>query len=136
MTEAVEVGDVVQITNERPGLVGAFLYVEEMHSWGAEGFVHQVDGFENSARISLRLKTGTFQRVGKAPLQEEEFQRASKSPRQRCCLRGTARWRARTARGPCCGDRSGQGAPLGWSARIGGLLAGYVRAEFRPSGRR
>lgn len=71
MPESVEAGDVVQITNERPGLVGAFLYVEELHSWGIEGFVHQVDGFDNAQRIYLRLKTGTFERVGKAPLQEQ-----------------------------------------------------------------
>lgn len=71
MPESVEAGDVVQVTNERPGLVGAFLYVEELHSWGVEGFVHQVDGFDNAQRIYLRLKTGTFERVGKAPLQEQ-----------------------------------------------------------------
>lgn len=59
-------GDVVQITDERPGIVGAFLMVDEVKPWGVTGFIHTVKTFEESTRIYLRLQTGCFERLGRA----------------------------------------------------------------------
>ncbi|MFA5608500.1 MAG: hypothetical protein WDA07_15245 [Leucobacter sp.] len=59
-------GDIVQITDERPGLLGALLMVEEVKPWGVQGFIHHVTSFEESTRIYLRLEHGRFERIGAA----------------------------------------------------------------------
>lgn len=64
--EDFSVGDIVQITDERPGLVGALLMVEEVKAWGVQGFIHHVKSFEESQRIYLRLPYGTFELIGSA----------------------------------------------------------------------
>ncbi len=67
MSELVP-GDIVQITDERPGLVGALLLVEEVKGWGVQGFIHHVASFDESTRIYLRLEHGRFERIGHAVL--------------------------------------------------------------------
>jgi hypothetical protein len=67
-TIIVAPGDVVQITNERAGLVGAFMLVEEVRSWGVIGFIHHVSSFEQSSQIPLRLSHGMFEYIGPAVL--------------------------------------------------------------------
>lgn len=59
-------GDIVQITDERPGLVGALLMVEEVKTWGVQGFIHHVASFQESSRIYLRLEHNRFERIGRA----------------------------------------------------------------------
>lgn len=71
MTANISPGDVVQITDERLGLVGAFLLVDEVRSWGVQGFVHHVKSFEEARQIWLRLESGRFERVGRAALAPE-----------------------------------------------------------------
>ena len=71
MSLDISPGDVVQITDERRGLVGAFLLVDEVRSWGVQGFVHHVESFEEARQIWLRLEFGTFERVGRAALVPE-----------------------------------------------------------------
>lgn len=71
MSTDLSPGDVVQITDERPGLVGAFLLVDEVRSWGVQGFVHHVESFEETRQIWLRLESGKFKRVGRADLAPE-----------------------------------------------------------------
>ena len=71
MSLDISPGDVVQITDERRGLVGAFLLVDEVRSWGVQGFVHHVESFEEARQIWLRLEFGKFERVGRAALAAE-----------------------------------------------------------------
>lgn len=66
-------GDIVQITDERPGLLGAFLLITEVKSWGAQGFVHHVASFDESRQIYLRLEHDKFERVGRAVLVPAEI---------------------------------------------------------------
>lgn len=62
-------GDIVQINEqERPGLIGALLLVEEVRAWGVQGFVHHVNTFNEATRIYLRLNRNQFERVGRAVL--------------------------------------------------------------------
>jgi hypothetical protein len=61
-------GDVVQVTDERTGIVGAFMMVEEVKPWGIQGFIHHIDTFENARRLYLRLEHGRFERIGRAAL--------------------------------------------------------------------
>lgn len=68
MTEQIHPGDIVQITDERPGLVGAFVLAEDVKAWGIQGFVHSVTSFDESTRIYLRLTYDQFERVGRAVL--------------------------------------------------------------------
>lgn len=68
MTADLRPGDIVQITNERPGLVGAFLLVTEAKTWGVQGFVHNVTTFTDADRIYLRLKHGQYEYIGRAHL--------------------------------------------------------------------
>lgn len=62
----------MQITDERPGLLGAFLLVDEVKAWGVQGFIHSVQSFDASAQIWLRLSHGKFERVGRAAITPEE----------------------------------------------------------------
>ena len=64
----IKPGDVVQVVDERPGLIGAFLLVEEVRPWGVRGFVHHVEDFENNTAIYLRLSFGQVEQIGKADL--------------------------------------------------------------------
>lgn len=66
-------GDIVQITDERPGLLGAFLLITEVKSWGVQGFIHHVASFDESRQIYLRLEHGKFERVGRAVLVPAEI---------------------------------------------------------------
>lgn len=62
-------GDIVQINDqERPGLIGALLLVEEVRAWGVQGFIHHINTFNEATRIYLRLKHDQFERVGRAVL--------------------------------------------------------------------
>lgn len=63
---ALSPGDIVQITDERAGLVGALLMVEEVKAWGVQGFIHHIESFEESTRIYLRVGFGRFERIGQA----------------------------------------------------------------------
>lgn len=65
-TTTTRPGDIVQIVQERPGLVGALLLVEEVKPWGVQGFVHHVESFEESTRIYLRLTWEAVERIGAA----------------------------------------------------------------------
>lgn len=69
---SVRVHDVVQITDERPGLKGAFFLVTEVRSWGAQGFIHHVASFEESHMIFLRLRWDQFEVIGRAVLVSED----------------------------------------------------------------
>ena len=69
----LRVGDIVQVTDERPGLLGALLMVEEVKAWGVQGYIHHVASFEESARIYLRLEHHRFERVGRAVLIPADF---------------------------------------------------------------
>lgn len=71
MSTTITPGDVVQITDERIGLVGAFVMVDEVRSWGVQGFVHHIESFEEARQIWLRLEHGRFERVGRAALAPE-----------------------------------------------------------------
>ena len=68
MNDQLQPGDVVQITDERPGIRGALLLVEEVRTWGVQGFIHHVNTFEESSRIYLRLEHHQFERIGRAVL--------------------------------------------------------------------
>lgn len=50
-------GDIVQITDERPGLLGALLMVDEVKSWGIQGFIHHVNSFEELAEEKVQAWT-------------------------------------------------------------------------------
>ena len=65
-TTTINPGDIVQIIQERPGLVGALLLVEEVKPWGVQGFIHNVASFEESDRIYLRLTWESVERIGAA----------------------------------------------------------------------
>ena len=69
MNGTVARGDVVQIVDEtRKGLLGAFVLVTEVKSWGVQGFVHAVQSFDDAAQIYLRLNWEQFEKVGTAVL--------------------------------------------------------------------
>lgn len=73
MTIPIQPGDIVQITNERPGLVGAFLLVEDVRPWGVLGFVHHPGDFTKAQQIPLRLTNGNFELVGRAAVLPDDF---------------------------------------------------------------
>lgn len=66
-------GDIVQITESRKGLIGAFVLVEEVKTWGVQGFIHHVASFNESKRTYLRLSNNEFERVGRAVLLPKDF---------------------------------------------------------------
>lgn len=68
MNTRLSPGDLVQITQERKGLLGAILLVTEVKTWGVQGFIHHVNSFQESSEIYLRLTHGQFERVGRAVL--------------------------------------------------------------------
>jgi len=68
----IHVGEVVQINENiglyRAGWMGAFLLVEEVYSWGVQGFVHVINTHEESSRAYIRLTNEQFDLIGKAVL--------------------------------------------------------------------
>lgn len=65
----IQSGDVVQIVDtSRVGLTGAFVLVDEVKSWGVQGFVHQVESFDEAKQIWLRLNWYQIERVGQAAM--------------------------------------------------------------------
>ena len=66
--EEIKPGDIVQIVDERLGLVGAFVLVDEVKSFGIQGFIFNVVSFEESNQIWLRLNWGQIERVGRATI--------------------------------------------------------------------
>lgn len=75
MTEAIEVGDVIQIMpeSEKRGWVGAFLLVTELKSFDVVGFVFMVNNSdEPPGRAYIRLPWKDVERVGAAPAVPKE----------------------------------------------------------------
>ena len=68
MSEHAKRGDVFQIVSGRPGLIGAYITVDEVKPWGFQGFVHHVDTFENASQIWLRPRWEDVARVGQAAM--------------------------------------------------------------------
>ncbi len=68
--QGIAVGDVVQINeqHEHKGWVGAFVLVEEVKSWGIQGFVHHITTHEEMAHVYIRLKWSEIDRIGRALL--------------------------------------------------------------------
>lgn len=74
MTDIISSGDVVQIVDERPGLIGAFVLVDEVKPWGVQGFVHSVTTFDESAQIWLRLTFSQITKIGHAVMVPAGFE--------------------------------------------------------------
>lgn len=75
-------GSVVQITEAhgRNGWIGAFVHVEEVKSWGVQGFVHVVIDHDHQAAVYIRLKHGEYEYIGEAAMAPSDVDESSAHP--------------------------------------------------------
>lgn len=61
----IQPGDIIQITNERPGLAGCLAMVTEKKSFGCQCFIAHCTSFEEPpSQIYLRLNKDQYEYIG------------------------------------------------------------------------